>query len=131
MGFLSRCGTVLVCLAASSLAGCPYIPWDRVWWPVVRNDFGEAIDIHIDYSNGTSRDWHTRKGGCVVTGVARARSTELIVTVGGIQQLRLDQATLDETLQKSGRPEISWSLRPGAVAPISSREIGNLGHCQQ
>jgi hypothetical protein len=30
-----------------------------MWWPVVRNDFGEAIDIHIEYNNGTSRDWHT------------------------------------------------------------------------
>jgi hypothetical protein len=54
----------------------------------------------------------------------------LIVAVRGIQQLKLDQATLDETLQKSGRPEISWSLRPGAVAPISSRDIGNLAHCR-
>jgi hypothetical protein len=97
---------------------------------VVRNDFGEAIDIHIVYSNGTSRDWHTGKGRCVVTGVPQARATELIVAVRGIQQLKLDQATLDETLQKSGRPETSWSLRPGAVAPISSREIGNLAHCR-
>lgn len=127
---MSWYNTVLVCIAASSLAGCPYIPWDRMRWPVVRNDFGEAIDIHIVYSNGTSRDWHTGKGGCVITGVLKARATELIVAVRGMQQLKLDQVTLDETLQKSGRPEISWSLRPGAVAPISSRDIGNLAHCR-
>ena len=128
---LSGYSVVLVCIVASSLGGCPIIPWDRMWWPVVRNDFDEAIDIHVDYSNGTSRDWHVGKGRCVVTGVPQARSTKLIVVVRGIQQLKLDQATLDETLQRSGRPEISWSLRPGAVAPISSREIGNLGHCQR
>jgi hypothetical protein len=122
----------LLCIAVSSLAGCPFIPWDRVWWPVVRNDFGEWIDIHVDYSNGTSRDWHTKQGRCVVTGILGGRSTEMIVTVRGVQQLKLERAALDETLQKSGQPGIAWSLRPGAVAPIiSSQEIGNLGHCQR
>jgi hypothetical protein len=127
---LSRCCGVLLCIALSSLTGCPFIPWDRMWWPVVRNDFGEPIDIHIAYSNGTSRDWHTQKGQCVVTGIPQVRSTELIVTVRGTQQLDLDRATLDETLEKSGQPEIAWSLRPGAVTPIGAQEIGNLGHCQ-
>jgi len=128
---LRRRSTLLLCIAVSSLAGCPFIPWDRVWWPVVRNDFGEEIDLHVDYSNGTSRDWHTKKGHCVVLGILRGRSTELIVRVHGIEQLKIDQASLDETLQKSGQPDVSWSLRPGAAVPISSREIGNLGFCQR
>lgn len=122
---------MLLCIALSSLAGCPFIPWDRVWWPVVRNDFGEEIDIHVDYDNGTSRDWHTKQQRCVVLGILNGRSTELIVTVRKVQQLKLDQAALGETLLKSGQPEIAWSLRPGEVKPISSREIGNLGHCQK
>ena len=94
----------------------------------MRNDFGEAIDIHVDYSNGTSRDWHTKKGRCVVIGVFKGYSTELVVTVRGVQQLKIEEAALAETLQ--GRPDVAWSLRPGAAAPISSREIGNRGRCQ-
>ena len=121
---------VLPCIAVIGLAGCPFVPWDRVWWPVVRNDFGQAIDIHIDYSDGTSRDWHTERGRCVVTGIPHGRSIELIVWVRGARQLKLDRAALDETLGKTGQPGTAWSLRPGVVVPISTREIGNLGHCQ-
>jgi hypothetical protein len=72
-----------------------------------------------------------KTANCVVVGVLKGHSTELIVTVRGVQQLKLEQAALAETLQKSGQPEIAWSLRPGAAAPISSHEIGNLGHCQR
>jgi hypothetical protein len=74
---------VLLCIAVSGLAGCPFVPWDRMWWPVARNDFSEAIDIHIDYSNGSSRDWHTERGRCVVTGIPHGRLTELTVWVRG------------------------------------------------
>jgi hypothetical protein len=64
-----RRALLLSIVSVTARTACPFVPYDRVWWPVVRNDFDEAIDIHIEYSNGASRTWHTRKGQCVITGI--------------------------------------------------------------